>query len=194
MMKVFDISIQSTNRVKEAVKALQNNEIIAGPSDTTFGFFVLYSRENAKRLHIIKRRDERKPFLLVLPEKYSVHHLIGGFNRSIEKILSEMWPGTNTFIFHKKAGVDYPTGNTIALRKPRKDDNPWFYAAVNSLNMPILAPSLNLPGKKPLNDANDIRKEFESQLDALFYPQETISRETASSIFDLTSGTIRRLR
>lgn len=194
-MKVFEISIHSHHYIPEAIEFLKNNRVIAGVSDTLFGLFSILSPENAKILHMIKKRDSRKPFLMVVPQNYDIYKLVEKINDSEKlKFIEEKWPGRNTLVLNKKKGILYPPSDSIALRKPAELDNPWFYELIQKIGRPLLAPSLNIHEKEPMKNLDEIERIFGSQIDALFYPVEKIHYEAASNIFDLTSKTIQRLR
>ncbi len=189
-MIIREISTQSREYIEEAAGFLSVDQIVAGPSDTIYGMFMRYSLQNAKNLHRIKKRDQRKPFLVVLPEKENPGRLVEEISDShFQDFIRDKWPGKNTLVFRKKMGIPYPPENTIALRKPSRLDNPWFYELVNALGFPILAPSLNITGEKPMDDPEEVQKTFSGSIAAFYYDPDW-KNSMASKIFDLTGENV----
>jgi len=200
---VFNIPVQNTSAefktlIAKAAKSLLNDGIVVMPSDTIYGVFAGYCEKQIERLHLLKKRPVDKPFLLVFPEEYPLEEfvdmkaldVIG--SQAIDKI-SELWPGRNTIVLPKNPALKYPTGNTIAIRKPLKNDNVFFYETLNKYNKPLLAPSLNIHGSQPLVMLDEIKSIFSEIVDLIFYDQVFVPG-LPSQIWDLTKKPVVRLR
>ncbi len=193
-MVIREISTQSREFIEEATGFLRGDQIVAGPSDTIYGMFMRFSLQNAKSLHQIKKRDQRKPFLVILPEKENPLTLAEEIRDSEKSnFIIGKWPGKNTLVLRKKNGIPYPPESTIALRKPARLDNPWFYEVVNALGFPILAPSLNITGEEPMVDPGEVESVFSGSIAAFYYDPEW-KNSIASRIYDLTGENIIPLR
>ena len=194
-MKKISLSY-GNDALKIAVQSLKRKEIIAFPTDTIYGLCAVCNEETLQKMHHIRKRDFSKPFLFVLPESYDEKRLIDHeVDPKQQKFIEESWPGKKTLVFHKKSDLFYPTTNTIALRKPRREDNVYFYELLNLLNEPIIAPSLNLPGEKPLSSSEEVEKKFKrDEIAAFFYLEDFSQDKEASQIWDMTQKPPFRLR
>ena len=154
------------NILKVAADYLREKKIIAFPTDTIYGLCCLYDEEAIQKMHRIRRRESSKPFLLVLPEAYNEKRLIESETdpkkeKKRQKFMEKCWPGKKNLDLHiKKTGLFYPSTDTIALRKPSKKDNMHFYELLSILNQPVVAPSLNLPGEKPIGSFKEAEKKI----------------------------------
>ncbi len=160
--------LERKNAVTQAVQWLRSGGVISMPSDTIYGLFAAWQPgkprggPNPAILHRLKNRPLPKPFLTVIPQSYPLGRLAELEKLKPENLawIKEVWPGRNTVIFPKKPGLDYPPGDTIAIRVPAPEDNLFFYETLNELGLPLLAPSLNIHNSPPLEDFNEMKKEF----------------------------------
>jgi|GEM_PF-2314164 len=184
-----------TSLIYEAVRILDTGGVIAMPSDTIYGVFCRYNAANIKRLHEIKKRPLDKPFLLVFPEAYPLDEFVNtaAIDAEMTREIESLWPGKNTIILPKKKNLEYPPGDTIAIRKPSREASIFFYETLNRLNKPLLAPSLNFHGDQPLHKIEDMQRAFSGIVDAIFFNPEFVPGE-ASRIWDLTRKPFVRLR
>ena len=178
----------SSSTLDKAIHSLLNKNVIAFPSDTVYGALALLDRETAEILHTVRQRPREKPFLIIIPESLDIEEYLSfTLTEEQKQYTLKKWPGRNTLIFQKHTNFWYPFLNsTIALRKPKRKDNPFFYELVQIVNKPILAPSLNLPGHSPLSSINDIKATFEGQIPYLFWDSNFIPSDTPSQIWNLT--------
>jgi len=165
------------------------------PSDTIYGLFCNFSGNGIEKLHAVKQRPADKPFLLVLPANFPLDQIVNMESLKPEALdkLKMLMPGKNTLILPKGKNMFYPDGNTIAVRVPSRKDNEFFFEALNHYNGPLLAPSLNLHGQKPLEDLDDIILNFGEKVDAIFFDADFVPG-TASELWDLTVTPFQKLR
>ncbi len=185
---------ESKNSIQIAVQMLRQKELIGFPTDSVYGLCGIFDKEVALRLHQVRKRSYQKPFLIVIPEGYSLDAIIkNDLDPRQKEFIMENWPGRKTIVFFKKKSLFYPGGNTIAIRRPSQKDNPLFYELLHQLGEPILAPSLNLPMQSPMVDVNEIKKNFKDDIKALF-TLKGYQPSDVSQIWDLTKKEFRRLR
>lgn len=171
------------------------------PSDTIYGLFTVYKPDEpmggpqTAALHKIKGRPLENPFLLVLPEKYPIERLADMERVAAGTIarLKKEWPGRLTAILPKKKSLQYPIFITIAIRKPARQDNPFFYEVINRLGEPLLAPSLNLHAQPPLERLSEMVEQFSNQLDAIFFDDD-FQPGSPSQLWDFTQEDERQIR
>ena len=63
------MKILNQDQIKEAAEILSNGGLIAFPTETVFGFGVIYDNKSSyDRLIAVKRRPPEKPFTLMLSD------------------------------------------------------------------------------------------------------------------------------
>lgn len=186
---------QTENYIHIAVNILKKNGTISFPSDSIYGFLTTLNTVNAQRLAQIRGRAPEKPFLTVIPENFNLDELAvtENLSSSAEKIIHESWPGKYTFIFHARNNTVYPNDGSIAMRKPAYADNPFFYDLIQKYDGPLLSTSLNKEGGSPLDDADEIIRQFGGAIDAVFM-QTNYSVSAVSHIWDLRKAEPFRVR
>lgn len=181
--------------VSRAVNSLKNKGVVAMPSDTIYGLFSRFQFAQINRIHQIKKRDKSKPFLIVIPELYPLNKLVDEefLSAELKNKLAEFWPGRYTLLLKKKADLEYPPGDKIAIRIPERNDNVFFYDVLKGLNEPLVAPSLNIHGEEPLSNLHEILSVFGESIDAVFF-NEAFKPQGPSHIVDLTVNPYRQSR
>ena len=181
--------------VNKAVEDLHSGAIVVMPSDTLYGIFTPFREDLVKKLHLVKKRPMSKPFLLVLPESYPLEEFINLdlLTKEMKLHIQKFWPGRNTLLLPKKSELFYPLGDSIALRKPSKQDNAFFYTVLNTYGKPLLAPSLNVHRDAPLSRLDDMIRIFGNDVHTIFF-DDFFMPGMASQIWDLTGKSISRLR
>jgi len=165
------------------------------PTDTIYGLVAVYSKETIERVHRIKKRSFAKPFLVLVPDKFSISNFIDQtrFTKEMQVELKRGWPGRNSYVLPKRSDLEYPEGGKIVLRRVSYKSNPFFYSVVNLLNKPLVAPSLNFTDEKPESDLSRIQIKFEPLVDAIFYDLDFVPGEP-SSLWDLTVSPFVKIR
>ena len=127
--------------VHVAANALAAGQIIAFPTETTYGIAVSMSYEDADfRLRSAKKRSENIPF----------QRLVGGMNHSIcfprtseeARIMAQFWPGPLTLVLQNGVGVRCP-------------DSDFLRAVIQAHGHPLAATSANMHGSDPVNTAEE---------------------------------------
>lgn len=96
------MKILSKKNIDEAVKILNNNEILAFPTETVFGLAIKAdSFENFNKLVEVKNRKPNKPFTLMISNINQVKDLIE-INDIAKIIISKFMPGPLTLILKAK--------------------------------------------------------------------------------------------
>ncbi len=175
-----------------AVSCLKKGGVIAFPTETVMGLAVIFDNEEAyHRLNSIKRRPEDKPYTMMV---HSID-VIGNYafiDDRYKKLIQTFMPGSLTILLKAKDNVpDWVTHNTgiIGIRIPNND---VALNLLNALELPILVPSANRSGKPPLKNSDEVKKEFEDELDYVI-PGECQSG-VPSTIVDLTGDEFKIIR
>ena len=141
------------------------------PCDTIYGIVGVYP-ESENRIRDIKGREENKPFLILIRKEW-----ISRFtNIKIKKYFLDLWPGPLTLI------VPGLIRDTVALRVP---DDKRLQNILLELDRALYSTSVNRSGKDSLEMANEIEKEFGSEIE-LFINEGDLIGSQPSTIIDLT--------
>ncbi len=80
--------------IQQSVKALENNEVVAYPTETVYGLAVNPFSESAiEKLFKIKGRPEDKPVLLIIGELKQLDELVVSISDNAQICINEFWPG-----------------------------------------------------------------------------------------------------
>ena len=185
------ISINPVNpnpfRVKQVVDVLKNNGIIIYPTDTVYGLGCsIFSKIAMKRLHKIKKINQKKPLTFICANQNEVQEYTQGIQTYIFKLLRRKLPGPYTFVF--KASKIVPKmmltpRSTVGMRWP---DHPIANEIVATLGHPILSSSLRLSEQELYDDPHKLHEKYKKQVD-LIVDGGTIFAEH-STIIDFSQG------
>ena len=175
-----------------ALKALNNHQAIAFPTETVFGLGVFYDDQEAyELLNKIKNRREDKPYTMMLDDVSKISdyaHLDAKYLPIVQKYM----PGSLTILLRAKDNVpNYVTHGTgvIGIRIPSNNE---ALQLLRFVNKPLLVPSANKADQKPALSANEVKEIFNDEIEVIV-PGE-ISSGLPSTIIDLTGDTIKLIR
>ena len=177
---------------QEALKALNNHQVIAFPTETVFGLGVFYDDEKAYNLlNKIKRRKENKPYTMMVS---SVEELFefAEIDDKYLPIIKKYMPGSLTILVKSKDNVpSYVTHDTgvIGIRIP---SNFEALALLKYVGKPLLVPSANRADQKPALNDGEVIDIFGDEIKVII-PGESKSGEP-STIVDLTGEEIKLIR
>jgi len=161
------------------VEVLQSAGVVIMPCDTIYGFVGVAPQTQAK-IRELKGRQE-KSFLRLIPDLQWLPRYTGA---SLPSKLKPYWPGALTVIFPAKK-----TG-TVALRIP---DDPLLLQVMRRLDRALFSTSVNLSGKPPLWQIEDICSAFETRVDLVVAAGDR-PQGIPSTIVDITERPYRLLR
>ena len=152
--------------VKHAVEIIRDGGVIAYPTDSCYALGCHIGDKDAmERIRRIRKVDERHHFTLVCRDLSEVGQFAKVDNLQF-RLMRANTPGSYTFIL--RASRDVPRRlltprHTIGVRIP---DHPVALALLEELGEPLLSSTLILPAHGvALNDAHDIRRHLEHDLD-----------------------------
>ena len=172
--------------------ALNDSKVIAFPTETVMGLGVFFDDEKAYQLlNQIKRRPEDKPYTMMLGDKKDIDKYAYLSQRD-KKIVETFMPGPVTLLLKSKDNVpNFVTHGTgiIGIRVP---DNKSIREMISYVDKPLLVPSANRSGDKPLVNYQDVIKEFGDEL--AYVVKENAGNSKPSTIIDLTHEDVKILR
>lgn len=165
-------------------------KVICFPTDTVYGVGAIVNDLDAiNKIYEMKQRDFNKPLAILTPSKDIAKYVIVT-NKDTFKFIDEGWPGALTLIFKKSGLVSYEITRgleTVAFRMP----NSKIALAILEKFGPLATTSVNLSGFPPMNDIEEIEKNFSNYIDYLVIDKESITGK-ASRIIDV-SGEITKV-
>ncbi len=167
------MKLLNKNQIKEASKILRDGGLIAFPTETVFGLAVIFdNKESYDRLINVKRRPPEKPFTLMCSSVSEVYKYIDKNDISVS-LIEKFMPGEFTLITKAKnnlpSWVISKEGN-VGVRVP---DDEFVQQLIKEVGKPLLVPSANRSGEKPLLNSRDVAKTFSNELDAIIEGEST---------------------
>ena len=176
----------------DALKALDNHQVIAFPTETVFGLGVFYDDQTAyELLNKIKNRREDKPYTLMLGDVNKISDY-ADIDEKYLPIINKYMPGSLTILLKAKSNVPgYVTHNTgiIGIRVP---SNQEALQLLSFVNKPLLVPSANKADQKPALSAQEVKEIFKDEI-KIIVPGK-VSSGLPSTIIDLTGDKIKLIR
>jgi len=172
--------------VNLAGKVYNSGHIFIYPTDTIYGFGCNpFNSISLKRLNAIKNRDGKQGYILLVNNLEMLFKYVVMLDERQVEFLNRIWPNPVSIILRlndiakKKMGI-----NTAAFRIP---DNSFCISLLKKINRPLVSTSVNITGKKQLNNFLDIKREFADKVSAIFYTK-TETNDEPSTLIDFTKS------
>ena len=186
---IYPINNESINFAESLIN---DGEIIAYPTDTLYGFGVDATNSKAiNKLNILKGRTQ--PLSIIVCDLNDINQY-AVISNQIKKIISDFLPGPYTLLLPKKKSnlselITYGS-ELIGIRIPEHD---FPIKLVKKIKKPIVTTSINKKGSTPLNQTDDIEKNYPEI--AIFEDQEQkLINSVGSTIIKLNNDEIKLIR
>lgn len=130
--------------IQKAINILNNDGIIAIPTETVYGLAGnIYSEKAIRQIFNVKKRPFFNPLIVHIFSLEQLKHLVVDIPYKAQLLAESFWPGGLTLILKKKPSVPLiVTGGkeTIAVRIP---NHPLTLNLLKELSYPLAAPSAN---------------------------------------------------
>lgn len=137
------MSIISTD-LSKAVELLNNEELVAIPTETVYGLAGnIFSEKAVKAIFETKERPFFNPLIVHIPNIEYLETIVEAIPEKAKLLAEAFWPGPITLVLKKKSIIpDLITGgkDTVAVRIP---NHPTTLELLNQLDFPLAAPSAN---------------------------------------------------
>lgn len=166
------------------------SKVIIFPTDTVYGIGTpIFDVEGIKRIYDIKKRPKEKPLACLCANLEQIKS-IAYLNDKAIKLINEFLPGALTLILKSKEEVFEKIGyKTIGVRIP----NSKIALDILKENGPMLTTSVNESGSVPLNEYDDIKKNYDDLVDYI-YNTDRQSSNIASTVVLIDGDSIKVLR
>jgi L-threonylcarbamoyladenylate synthase len=187
--------IYSAGKISEnLLLSLKNEEIIAHPTDTIYGFAGLAnSKKVFAQLSQIKGRDASKYFSVMFKNSEQIKFYLQNISKQAEILIENFLPGTLTLILpinNKIKLQPFAKNSSIAVRIP---NTIFCLNLLTELDQPLFTTSVNKSGEAPLNDSTHINHQFGDQITYLVKTNDVFSN-IPSTIIDCTKNEISVVR
>ncbi len=141
------------------------SKVIIFPTDTVYGIGTpIFDVEGIERIYNIKKRPKDKPLACLCADLAQIEAIAYLNDRAI-KLINKFLPGPLTLILKAKEEVTEKIGyKTIGVRIP----NCKIALDILKDNGPMLTTSVNESGNVPLNEYDDIKKDYDSLVDCIY--------------------------
>ena len=189
-MKNIYLNIYKVNlhNLKKAKKYVENNNLVAIPTETVYGLAAnAYSEKSVKKIFKLKKRPKFNPLIIhylnLVDLKKDAH-----LNIYFKKLYRAFCPGPITFILNKRkdskiAKTTNSGKSTIAIRFPKHRATRKL---LKFLKTPLAAPSANMSSKLSPTRAKDVYDEFKNKI-KMIIDGGACDVGLESTILDLTS-------
>jgi L-threonylcarbamoyladenylate synthase len=159
-------NLENNPQVVDAAHFLQENEVVALPTETVYGLGGNAESDVAvEKIYAAKGRPSDNPLIIHIGDKKQIHAFVREIPEKAELLMETFWPGPLTIIFKKKSGVlsNKATAglDSVAVRMP---DHPVALALLKKCLLPIAAPSANSSGKPSPTNAQHVIDDLDGKI------------------------------
>ncbi|WP_061808904.1 L-threonylcarbamoyladenylate synthase [Rossellomorea vietnamensis] len=157
---------KSYPQIVDAAKVLQQDEVVAFPTETVYGLGANATSDTAvEKIFKAKGRPSDNPLIVHISNKEQLEGLVEEIPVDASKLIDAYWPGPLTIIFKNKenvfservtAGLD-----TVGIRMP---DHPVALSIIEATGLPIAAPSANRSGKPSPTTAQHVIDDLDGRI------------------------------
>lgn len=185
------------NNLDQAVKLLQEGQLLAFPTETVFGLGALASNEAAvQAVFKAKGRPSDNPLIVHLSTIDQVGMYAQHINPIEVSLMKTFWPGPLTIIFPLKPGSIAPSvspsGQTVALRIPQE---PLTLEVIGKVGQGLVGPSANKSGKPSPTVLSHVLHDFDGEIAGVIDPgHDLLAVGIESTVVKIVNDTIHILR
>lgn len=181
-------------KIKIASKILNENNLVAFPTETVYGLGANALNEGAvKKIFIAKGRPSDNPLIVHISDKKEISKLAKEIPEKAKLLIEEFWPGPLTIILKKKAIVpDVVTAglDSVAIRMP---SNKIALELIKNSKLPIAAPSANISTRPSPTKAVHVINDLNGKIDVIIDGGD-VDVGLESTVIDLTQKIPKILR
>lgn len=151
--------------IAKAVEILNNQDVVAIPTETVYGLAGnMYSEKAIRKIFEIKQRPLFNPLIVHIHSIAQIDDIAREFPDKAKVLAKAFWPGPLTLVLKKKKSVpDVITAgrDTVAIRIP---NHPVTLSLLKNLSFPLAAPSANPFGSISPTSAMHVEGYFKNTL------------------------------
>ncbi len=136
--------IQISTDILKAKEILENENLVAIPTETVYGLAGnIYSEKAINLIFKTKNRPSNNPLIVHIHSKELLENIAQEIPEKAKKLAEAFWPGSLTLVLKKKETIPYSITagkETVAVRVP---NHPLTLELLKQLDFPLAAPSAN---------------------------------------------------
>lgn len=161
------MKILKPTQIDEAASILKEGGLISFPTETVFGFGVIFdNKKSYDRLIQVKRRPPEKPFTLMLSDLEQINKFAFVDHRA-SKLIKKYMPGQFTIILKAKNNLPEYCVSKEGNVGIRISSDKLVRELIRKTGKPLLVPSANKSGELPLTKSDDVISIFDKEIDAI---------------------------
>jgi L-threonylcarbamoyladenylate synthase len=170
--------------VARAVTLLRGGEVIAGPSDTVYGFLALATLPRAMDA-LRKLKGREGPYIHLVSSLAAAQQITHNVTQATWERVSRVWPGPVTVVL---PGL---SGQSVAFRMPKVT---LLITILENLGEPLISTSANRAGEPAPLSAAEVMGSFAHEAVPLLLDGGPATSRDPSTLVDLTGTHARVLR
>lgn len=179
-----DVTRPDPALVSRMVQCLRAGEVVAGPSDTVYGFLARPSMPQAmETLRRLKGREG--PYILLVSGWEMAKRATQDVTEATWARIRQIWPGPVTVV------LPGTTGQSVALRMPKTT---LLIAILENIGEPLISTSANRAGEPAPMLAEEVLGAFAHENVPLLLDGGPATSREPSTLVDLTGSHARILR
>ncbi len=183
---IINIDEDFNKAIQLAKKLYLEGSVFIYPTDTIYGFGANPFNESAvEKINHLKGREEGKKYILLVNNIETLLKYVEIKSEKHLDFLLSIWPNPVSVVLTLKPDTRKILGiQSAAFRMP---NNRFCLKLLDELRMPLISTSVNRSGRTPLVEPSEIKDEFSSFTDAIFYTNKKLYTE-ASTLIDLNDS------
>jgi tRNA threonylcarbamoyl adenosine modification protein (Sua5/YciO/YrdC/YwlC family) len=174
----LDPQYPDLKQIAYCAKIIRKGGLVVFPTETVYGIAADFSNPQAmKRLRDVKKRDEDKPFSILISQRGLISNYTSITDTKLYKLIDACWPGPLTVVVPA-----IKAGTTIGVRMP---DHPIALRLVQDSQCAIAAPSANIEGNNPPSTCKEALAELDGLVEVVI-DGGTARIGSGSSVVDMT--------
>ena len=180
-----DIELSDQNKAS-ILDVVESGGLLIFPTDTIYGLGCKADAVgSALKIAKLKQRDPNQPYSLHVGSVDEIEEFAVVESSIQRTYIKALLPGPYTLILHGKPNAPKPclsADGKIGIRVP---DSIPFRQLYSFANTPLIGTSVNISGKQPLLDINEIVKQYSKRVDLILSIDQMIASES-SNVIDIT--------
>lgn len=184
--------MMATSDYHAAITALQNDGVIAYPTEAVYGLGCTpFSEKAVQKLLTLKHREAAKGFILIAADFTQLESLLKPLPADRLKQILATWPGPVSWAWPKTDKVpSYIHGDWDSV-VVRVSAHPTVQQLCRQFGGPLVSTSANRQSENPCRSAKEVKAIFAAELDYIFVG-DVGGLDKPTPIFDAITGKVLR--
>ncbi len=186
LSRVINTDEHSREAVALAQKIYFEGGVFIYPTDTIYGFGANpFNQEALEKIFAIKKRPRDKSMIMLVGSIDVLLKMVDLKSEDLIDFLLSIWPNPISVVLRLNRVTAEQLGmDSAAFRIP---NHGFCSKLLKAINMPLISTSVNRHGNDALNDFQQIKMEFDGEVNAIFYSTRE-SLNSGSTVINLTTG------